>query len=206
MANIFPAPQRQPSFSERLGNSVGGGIGAGLNKGVEYAKEFGLERLKQEGKKKEEAHIQQGVARESIAHMRDILEKGNTGWNFFNMATEEGRGDRAALDTAALNLERLAADMVGKGTLSMNRFEYLKKRLPSGWKSDAENRQILDEWDRILSSEGGIRESSGKKGKVSFDMRNPEHKAKAEQLHKKFKDKERVRKELKREFEGLDAE
>jgi len=36
-----------------------------------------------------------------------------------------------------------------------------------------------------------------------FSSSNPEHKAKAEQLFKTFKDKEKVREKLKLEFEGV---
>jgi hypothetical protein len=39
--------------------------------------------------------------------------------------------------------------------------------------------------------------------KVKFDPNNKEHKAKAQQLYKKFKDKEKVRQMLSKEFEGL---
>lgn len=39
--------------------------------------------------------------------------------------------------------------------------------------------------------------------KVKFNPNNKEHKAKAEQLYKKFKDKEKVREILSKEFEGL---
>jgi hypothetical protein len=44
-------------------------------------------------------------------------------------------------------------------------------------------------------------EPTGKK--VKFNPNNKEHKAKAEQLYKKFKDKEKVREILSKEFEGL---
>ena len=92
--------------------------------------------------------------------------------------------------------------MVGRGTLSKQRFEYLKERLPSGWKTDAQNRAILGEWEKILSesNEAERSRSSDKEGKPSFNPQNPQHKAKALKLHKALKDKEKVRKQLAREF------
>lgn len=152
------------------------------------------------GKKAQKQEATHAAIR-SISDMRDIISKGNTGLNFLNMLTEEGRGDRAALDTAALNLERLAADMVGKGTLSQQRFKFLKDRLPSGFKTDAENSAILDEWEKILADSEGSGVSTEKKAKTKFNPKHPEHQAKARQLFKTHKDKAKVRKELEREFE-----
>lgn len=157
------------------------------------------------GKKAQKQEATQAAIR-SISDMRDIISRGNTGLNFLNMITEEGRGDRAALDTAALNLERLAADMVGKGTLSQQRFKYLKERLPSGFKTDAENSAILNEWEKILEDAEGSssNEKTGvakKNAKTKFNPEHPEHQAKARQLFKTHKNKEKVHKELEREFE-----
>lgn len=148
--------------------------------------------------KKVEDTLTKQNAINSIGEMRDIIAGGKTG--LLGGFGPESLGARSALDTAALNLEKLAADMVGRGTLSRQRFEYLKERLPSGWKTDAQNNAILNEWEKIL----GETEFAGqdqKKGKLKFNPEHSEHKAKAQQLFKTFKDKERVRKELEKEFE-----
>lgn len=222
------ALQAIPSFGGQLGQSLGGGlsqgIGAGLNQYLqgkqqqqhgtalaEYLgqpemasalsqlpKEIQIEIAKGHFRQKQESAANRENAIRAVGDIRQIIDRGHTGKNFFNYLTEEGRGDRAALDTASLNLEKLAADMVGKGTLNQQRFQYLKERLPSGWKTDAENRAILDEWEKILSQ---AEESKGStKEKVSFNPENPEHKNRALKLHKALKDKEKVRKQLEKEF------
>lgn len=75
MANFIPAPQRQPSFSERLGASIGGGLGGGLNRGIEYAQQLGLQGAKQ----KKEDLTKFEDASTLLQRMREIKEKGNIG-------------------------------------------------------------------------------------------------------------------------------
>lgn len=217
----------QPSFADKLFRGLGqaaqgAAVGIPMAFGQKMQTEKENEALKKMGidlsgiadpetrkillqgftkKKQEDTNVKNQAIR-SIGDMREIIKKGHTGLNIFNMITSEGRADRAALDTAALNLERLAADMVGKGTLSQQRFKYLKERLPSGFKTDAENEAILDEWEKILSEEESA-PSKKKAAKTKFNPQNPEHKAKAEQLYKTYKNKDKVRDILKREFEGL---
>jgi len=69
-----------------------------------------------------------------------------------NMLTldETKRGNRQEFDTLALELEKKAADMVGKGTLNKQRFEFLKSRLPSSSKTQSQNKSALKAWNRIL--------------------------------------------------------
>ena len=193
------ATQQLPGF---LGNqaenqSLQGLIGQDLSGLSPEIKQVYLSKLM--SKKAEDTHTKQNAI-ESIGRMREILSRGRTGKNFLNYATEEGRADRAAMDTAALNLEKIAADMVGKGTLNQQRFQYLKERLPSSWKTDAENKSILDEWEQILGSAGEGAEA-GQKSRMKFNPSHPEHKAKATQLYKTYKDKEKVRQALSREFD-----
>jgi len=225
------ALQGIPSFGGQLGQALGGGlsqgIGAGLNQYLqnkqqqkqgtalaEYLgqpemasalsqlpKEIQVEIAKGHFRKKQEDTVTRENAIRSVDDMRQIIDRGRTGKNFFNYLTEEGRGDRAALDTAALNLEKIAADMVGKGTLNQQRFQYLKERLPSSWKTDAENRSILDEWEKILNQGDQGGKPSNEKQKMSFNPQNPEHKNRALKLHKALKDKEKVRKQLEKEFQ-----
>jgi hypothetical protein len=191
-----------PSFGQSMGKALGSGLGEGIRTGSNRAAEFSQAMQMQKAKQKQEDTGLKLRGLESIDQMREILSRGKTGWNFFNYATEEGRADRQAMDTAALNLERLAVEMQGKGTLSKPRFEYMLQRLPSSDKSDAANKSALDEWERILGGEGEIK---GKKSKSKpiFDSSNPEHKSKASQLYKTYGDKEKVREKLKLEFEGL---
>jgi hypothetical protein len=221
-----------PSFGTQLGQSLGGGLSEGIGtalsqllqqkqqrkQGTALAEYLGKPELASQlaqlplelqkevakshfGKQQEFAMNKENAIR-SIEEMRQIIDRGNTGKNYFTYLTEEGRGDRAALDTAALNIERLAADMVGKGTLNQERFKYLKERLPSSSKTDAENRSILDEWEKILGQGEQSQNASTttSKEKMMFDPANPKHQAKAWKLHKTLKDKDKVRKQLEREF------
>lgn len=208
MVQILPNV-RKPSFSQSLGQALGAGIGSGISSASQFAQQMALQKQKSKLDQKIQLEEVKSNALRSIEDMRDIISRGKTGWNIFNMLTPEGRADRAALDTSALNLERLAADMVGRGTLSQTRFNYLKERLPSSYKTDAENQAILDEWKKILGGDTESLEdekekpSKKSKSKSMFDSKNPEHQAKAKQLYKHYKDKEKVREILRREFEGI---
>jgi hypothetical protein len=51
--------------------------------------------------------------------------------------------------------------------------------------------------------EGGERGMGGEPAKVAFDPNNQEHRTRAQELFKQYKDKEKVRQILSREFEGL---
>jgi len=134
-----------PNFSQSMGKSLGQGLGSGLSEGAKFAQQMQLQDMKT---KKEDTGLKvRGL--ESIGEMKEILSRGKTGKNFFNYLTPSGRADRQAMDTAALNLERLAVEMQGRGTLSKPRFEYMIERLPSSDKSDAANKAALEEWERI---------------------------------------------------------
>jgi polyhydroxyalkanoate synthesis regulator phasin len=162
MSLVLPGVEKKPSFSSQLGASIGQGLQKGTEKGTNFVMELMKNQHQQQLKGSEQIDPSIQNAIRSIEDMRGIVKKGNTGWNFFNKLTSTGRSDRAALDTSALNLEKLAADMVGKGTLSKQRFEYLKSRLPSSDKTDAENEAILDEWEKILGTMTGMSASSEK--------------------------------------------
>jgi hypothetical protein len=62
---------------------------------------------------------------------------------------------------------------------------------------------LMDEEEEMEAEEGFEEEDLEEQSKVAFDANNKEHKAKAQQLYKKYKDKEKVRKILSKEFSGL---
>lgn len=62
----------------------------------------------------------------------------------------EVREKRQMFDSLAIALEKQAAGMVGKGTLSKPRFEFLMKTLPSSKKTQAANRGALKAWSQVL--------------------------------------------------------
>lgn len=62
----------------------------------------------------------------------------------------EVREKRQTFDTLAIALEKKAAEMVGKGTLSKPRFDFLMKTLPSSKKTQAANIGALKAWSKVL--------------------------------------------------------
>ena len=201
MAQFIGQPERRTSLAEMFG----AGVGRGIERGQDFASQMAVQQQRLQNQKAQEIEALKSMGFSSIQNMRDIISRGQTGWNPLGFITPQGRADRAALDTAALNLERLAADMVGKGTLSRQRFEFLKERLPSSGKTDAENEAILNEWENILGMSEETSEKPRSKTravKPKFNIQDPEHKAKRDQLMKSFGgNQKKVREALLREFE-----
>jgi hypothetical protein len=103
----------------------------------------------QKGKEAEFAQMQETKNISSAAS--EMLEnvKFTGPVRMFNL-TPETREGRQNFDTLALELEKKAAGMVGKGTLSKERFKFLKERLPSSSKTQAQNMGALKAWNKIL--------------------------------------------------------
>ncbi len=109
------------------------------------------------------------VAHQDIdANLNDItneIEKGYSGLaNYYNKFSSAGRQSRAYIDEKSLAIERKLADMVGKGTVSQKKFDYIVSKLPSSNASDATNRGRL----KALSEE------------FKVELRNPKFKAEFE--------------------------
>lgn len=84
----------------------------------------------------------------------------------------EVREQRQYFDSLAMNLEEIAATMVGKGTLSKPRFEFLLKNLPSSRKTQAANRGALKAWSKTLGI--NFPDSQGKTAKQSKPAKTEE--------------------------------
>jgi len=80
--------------------------------------------------------------------------------------------------------------------------EPLKKQL-GDLKSERDELLDFRALQGIQEEEEEIAEEEEEASKVKFNPNNKEHQAKAKQLYNKFKDKERVRQELSKEFSGL---
>lgn len=116
----------------------------------------------------------------------------------------EKSGKRSQIDNLRLSLEGLFRDLTLKGQFPKAIYERILKELPSAGDTKTQYLNKIEGIRKILKAhygEGKLEKSA--KTKETFDPSNPEHQAKARQLHKTYKDKEKVRKELKREFEGL---
>jgi len=109
------------------------------------------EAQKREQSKKSEAQDKERV-QSAVNEMMQTLEY--TGpLKLLEYGKEEVREQRQYFDSLAMNLEEIAATMVGKGVLSKPRFEFLLKNLPSSRKSQAQNKGALKAWSKTLGLE-----------------------------------------------------
>lgn len=93
---------------------------------------------------KNAASLEKQGTEDVVNQMVDLLETGTLGKaNAMNQLFAYGRHNRALYDELALNIEKNLVQMVGKGTLQKNRFDYLRKLLPSSNNTDATNRGKL---------------------------------------------------------------
>lgn len=116
----------------------------------------------------------------------------------------ETAGKRSQIDTLRLSLEGLFRELTLKGQFPKAIYERILKELPSSNDTPEQYLNRIKAIEKILGSHfGGEEGSPSKEGKVQFNPENKEHRAKAQQLYKTHKDKEKVRELLSREFEGL---
>lgn len=166
--------------------------------------------LKESRVKEQEEFKQKENLKMTLDEMTDTLLKGKLGYTTDRFLTKEGRRDAQYFDSLGLQLESLGKEMVSKGVLSAPRFAYLISNLPSSKNDDATNAGSLEAWSKELGmpiSEDikklyKSRKKGEKTGKIKFDINNPEHKAKRNQLLEKFSgDRKKVMEALSREFE-----
>jgi hypothetical protein len=163
-------------------------------------------------KEKEELQKKENLAT-TLDEMTNTLLGGKLGYSPGRFLTKQGRRDAQYFDSLNTQLESIGKDLVSKGVLSAPRFAFLLANLPSSDKSDAANAGAIEAWGKELGipvSEDlkklyktqSSKPKKTKTGKIKFDISNPEHKAKRDQLLKKFNgDREEVMKHLSREFE-----
>lgn len=218
---LLPAVEKQPTFAQLFASQLGSGVGSGLEKRLEYTKQLGLEEAKQKKFANEIALAQKSQniqnALGSVEKMRSIRSKGNLGrgsslLGFFGGETARDRGEYEQLGKSLISF---ASTIPIRNRLE---FETLAEKLYDPSITDAESEGVLNSMEKILqdslsSTEAGIthkekpsdKPSEGKMKKMKFNPKNPEHQKKAQQLHKKYNDVEKVREALRREFEGLDV-
>lgn len=223
MVEIIPE-RRRPSTAEKFSSAVGTGLDQG-NKLYQQQqedtalKEMGLghlaglspelkklalaEELKGRRSKKEADTQKFTTGLDVIQQMRSILDKGNVGRGsaFMGFFPGETQRERAELEQLGKSLIPLVA--AGVPIRNQREFDEYKKIIIDPSSPIDRMKGALDGLERIFQGKLQSEEKQEKPGKMKFNPNNPEHKAKAEQLHKTFKDKEKVREMLKREFEGL---
>lgn len=114
----------------------------------------GAGKIVQEQQKRSEAKSKEKADKERVSqavrNMYKVLPSVGPG-KIGNKLTASGRKQRQYFDSLAMNLEEIAATMVGKGVLSKPRFEFLLKNLPSSKKTQASNEGALKAWSETLN-------------------------------------------------------
>jgi hypothetical protein len=208
MVHILP---KVPGFGERLGSAIGSGLGGGFQQGMSKAQEFAqkmeLEKQKEQSKQKQDKKDLGGTFGTILDEMKNLKEHvGPLNVGALNPYSETS-GKRSQINNLRLSLEGLFRDLTLKGQFPKAIYERILKELPSA--SDTESKYLnkIEGIEKILNAHYGEKESSGKElgaaqGKQKFNINNVEHKAKRDQLMKKFKnDREKVAQALDREFE-----
>lgn len=136
---------QQEDFGSMLGKALGGGLQSGSQAFVKEAVKQDAKQAEADKKKMEE----QSKLTATIGELVNTIPFVGPG-KWANYFSEEGREKRQYFDTLSMQLEEIAAGMVGRGTLSQRRFQYLLKNLPSSTKTQAANRGALKAWSQVL--------------------------------------------------------
>lgn len=116
----------------------------------------GAGKILQEEQKQRRAKAEEVKANKrsesTISNMLKVLPSVGPG-KIGNVLTEKGRRERQYFDSLSINLEQRGAEMVGKGTLSKARFDFLLHNLPSSSKTQAANIGALKAWSETLGVE-----------------------------------------------------
>ena len=148
---------------------------------------------------------------ETLNQMKEILNRGNIGWGsglkkYLSSAVASDSAEYAALGRSVIPLTTAGLRITNK-----NEFEEFKKVItdPTAREAEIEGAinglmsiftRKLEEDDNQISSIMNPQSTSSRK--MKFDISNPEHKAKRDQLLKKFKgDRQKTMEALSREFE-----
>ena len=112
-------------------------------------------------------HVQDAFNRVS-----EILESGNTGFSPLGI-TPQGRQQRAELDTLSeVFISNLIPLLNPKGTISKERFNYIKNLAPSSWDTDAKIKGKLKALSDIFGLEGSMGGQGGPGGSGTIEMKD----------------------------------
>ncbi|HUD01397.1 MAG TPA: hypothetical protein VMR37_03665 [Rhabdochlamydiaceae bacterium] len=207
-ANSFLQGVQNHSEAQRLkGENEALGRETGVNLGGIRDPEMRKILVQNSMKKKAETKDLGNTFGTILDEMKGLVENVGPTWatpESWNPYSEKS-GKRSQINTLRISLEGLFRDLTSKGAMSKAVYERVLAELPKADDTPQQYMNHIKGVEKILNAhfgEGeGSEKTSEKKGKSKFNPEHPEHKAKAQQLFKKFKDKERVRKELSREFE-----
>lgn len=134
----------------------------------------------------------------TIQKMRELISSAGPSNYIKGLLGGETTKNRAELEALGRSLIPLVA--AGVPIRNQKEFEEYRKVITNPNSRQAELEGALNGIQNILErSITGTEESTKKK--MKFSATNPEHRKKAEQLHKTYKDKEKVREALSKEFE-----
>lgn len=203
MINVLP---ESPNFGTQFARSLGSGLGQGLSKGADFAMQMALEKQKAHFKQKEDKKnlgTTFGTILEELKGLKEnvgpLNVKAISPWS-------ETSGKRSQINNLRLSLEGLFRDLTLKGQFPKAIYERILKELPQASDTESQYMNKIEGIEKILNAHFGeqksVEKSEGKSKKVKFNLKNPEHKAKRDQLLKKFgDDREKVSEALLREFE-----
>lgn len=194
------------SFGERAGEALSGGFQQGTSRGIEFQNEIRLAKEKEKTAKAEEKKNLSQTFGNILDQMKSLKEYVGP----LNVAAlnpfSETSGKRSQINTMRLSLEGLFRDLTLKGQFPKAIYERILKELPQSSDTEQEYLNKIEGIENILSSHYSDEkspQSSKSKSLEKFDKSNPEHEAKARQLFKTYKNKDKVREILSKEFEGL---
>lgn len=122
------------------------------------------EKEDKQKKLKSKEHVQKAYDR-----VKDILDTGYTGYSLTGLSPE-GRKQRSELDTLSeVFISNLIPLLNPKGTISKERFNYIKNLAPNSWDTDAALKGKMEALKDIFELKGS---SAEKSNKSTVEMRN----------------------------------
>ena len=196
---------REDEALQRMGLDLAGVTDPELRKSIV------TQSLKQKtDKEAEKIQLLQGI-KGTINEIRNVAEGPGIGLFEQYKPTSEAFYNRAKLKTLSSDMLTFYKSLFPRGITQEEFKRFEKDYLPKPSDTHAAIQGKLDAFEDLINRKiGSFEEPSEKRtmkdekqGRETFNPANPEHQAKAKQLYKTYKDKEKVREALKREFEGL---
>lgn len=160
-------------------------------------------------KEAEKVQLLQGI-KGTINEIRNLSEAPGIGFLEQYIPTSEAFYNRAKLKTLSSDMLTFYKSLFPRGITQDEFKRFEKDYLPKPGDTTASIQGKLDAFEDLINRKiGSFEEPTGKKaikaekeGKIKFNISNPEHKAKRDQLMKAFKgDRQKVEEILRREFE-----
>jgi hypothetical protein len=204
MLQMFPDAT---SFGTEFARSLGSGLGRGMSKEADFARQMALEERRASLRHKADETEKFSNGMEILQKMRQIASKKNIGRGSSILGFFPGETARDRSEFAQLGKSLIPIVAAGVPIRNQREFDEYKKVItdPSSSLSDIEG--AISGLEGIFQLKLGGKSSKNeekkeKSNKIKFNLKNPEHKAKRDQLLKKYGgDREKVQAALQREFE-----